>query len=160
MPSIALLLVLILVANGAPVVARKLLRARFDTPVDGGRILADGHPLLGASKTWRGLVSSVLLTAIASWLLGYGGLLGALTATAAMAGDLLSSFIKRRMGIEPSGRAAGLDQVPESLLPVLATAPLLHTGPREWLIVVLLFLMLEPVLSRMLYRLHIRKRPY
>ena len=31
-----------------------------------------------------------------------------------MLGDLLSSFIKRRIGIAPQGRAAGLDQLPEA----------------------------------------------
>ena len=46
--------------------------------------------------------------------------LGALVAASAMAGDCLSSFIKRRFGLEPSRMTLGLDQVPESLFPAVA----------------------------------------
>ena len=46
--------------------------------------------------------------------------LGALVAASAMAGDCLSSFIKRRFGLEPSEMTLGLDQVPESLFPAVA----------------------------------------
>jgi hypothetical protein len=37
-----------------------------------------------------------------------------------MAGDLFSSFLKRRLNLPPSSPALGLDQVPESLFPLLA----------------------------------------
>ena len=37
-----------------------------------------------------------------------------------MTGDLFSSFIKRRFGSAPSSQALGLDQIPESLLPLVA----------------------------------------
>src|SRR5262245_45390103 len=38
----------------------------------------------------------------------------------AMTGDLISSFVKRRMGLAPSDRVTGVDQIPESVLPLLA----------------------------------------
>jgi CDP-archaeol synthase len=41
-------------------------------------------------------------------------------AATAMAGDLLSSFVKRRFGLAPSSKATGLDQIPEALFPLLA----------------------------------------
>src|SRR6478752_380374 len=56
-------LILISAANGAPVLFARLLRARFAHPIDGGIVLRDGHPLLGRSKTWRGLAAAVLLAA-------------------------------------------------------------------------------------------------
>ena len=37
-----------------------------------------------------------------------------MAATMAMVGDLLSSFVKRRLKFQPSSRATGLDQIPES----------------------------------------------
>jgi len=43
-----------------------------------------------------------------------------MVALMAMLGDLFSSFLKRRMGLAPSCQAIGLDQIPESLLPMLA----------------------------------------
>jgi CDP-archaeol synthase len=45
---------------------------------------------------------------------------GLLVGAAAMAGDLFSSFLKRRLDLPPSSKATGLDQVPESLIPLLA----------------------------------------
>ncbi|HHO68857.1 MAG TPA: CDP-archaeol synthase [Gammaproteobacteria bacterium] len=157
---IALLLVMLLAANGAPVLAWRLLGERCAAPVDGGRTAWDGRPLLGRSKTWRGLLASLLATPPVAMLLGLDWHTGLLVAVGAMAGDLLSSFLKRRLGIEPSGQALGLDQVPESLLPALLTAPVLHTGALDWLLVVVLFTVGELLLSRILYRLHLRKRPY
>lgn len=149
-----------MVANGAPVVAARLLGTRWSMPVDGGLRLADGNPLFGASKTWRGLVAALLLTPLASVLLGYSPWLGAVVGLGAMAGDLLSSFLKRRMGIAPSGRALGLDQVPEALIPALLAVPMLDLDLGALLLAVALFAVLERLLSRILYRLHIRRRPY
>jgi hypothetical protein len=46
--------------------------------------------------------------------------IGLLVAATAMIGDLFSSFAKRRMKLAPGSTALGLDQIPESLLPVIA----------------------------------------
>jgi hypothetical protein len=78
----------------------------------------------------------------------------------AMAGDLFSSFVKRRLGLPPSSMALGLDQIPESLFPLLACRLLL---PLTWLdigVAVVLFFVGELVLSRILFKLHVRDRPY
>ena len=83
-------------------------------------MLRDGHALLGRSKTWRGLASAILLAACVAVLIGLPWQLGALAAASAMAGDCLSSFVKRRFRLEPSSMTLGLDQVPESLFPAVA----------------------------------------
>jgi len=44
------LLVLLTLANGVPVVTKRIFRHHFDRPLDGGIILPDGQPLLGTSK--------------------------------------------------------------------------------------------------------------
>ena len=77
-----------------------------------------------------------------------------------MAGDLISSFIKRRMGRPPSSRALGLDQIPESLLPALACKSLLALTVADVIVVVALFSVGELILSRLLFKMHIRKEPY
>src|SRR5690606_30812914 len=112
------LLCLLGAANGAPVVAAKLLGARFGRPLDGGWRFVDGRPLFGPSKTWRGLVVAVAGGAVVAVPLGWSWQLGAGVALAAMAGDLISSFIKRRLGLPSSSMCLGLDQVPEALLPL------------------------------------------
>ena len=63
------LLLLLLIANGAPVIARHLFELRFNFPLDGGLNFFDGQPLLGESKTLRGVVLSVIATTIVAILL-------------------------------------------------------------------------------------------
>ncbi len=154
------LLCLLLVANGAPVIAWDLLGERFAWPVDGGRRWRDGRPLLGPSKTWRGLGAALLATPAAAVALGLPWATGLMVAAGAMAGDLLSSFVKRRLTIEPSGKARGLDQIPESLLPLLAVRDRYGLGWGDIALLVAVFFVLEMTISPLLYRLGIRKRPY
>ena len=49
-------LLLLGVANGTPIFARKLFGELFDAPLDGGIKFRDGRPLFGSSKTVRGIV--------------------------------------------------------------------------------------------------------
>lgn len=60
------LLILIAVANGITVIAKKLFGPFAAWPLDGGVTLGDGQHLLGSSKTIRGVALSVLLTPIAA----------------------------------------------------------------------------------------------
>ena len=77
-----------------------------------------------------------------------------------MTGDLLSSFTKRRLALKPSSRATGLDQIPESLVPALMCWHELSLTVADVVAVVGLFFFGEIVLSRLLFRMHIRDRPY
>jgi CDP-2,3-bis-(O-geranylgeranyl)-sn-glycerol synthase len=77
-----------------------------------------------------------------------------------MAGDLFSSFVKRRLGYVSSSRALGLDQIPESLLPGLICKSFLGLGFLDIIVVVALFSIGEIVLARLLFRMHIRDQPY
>ena len=113
------LLLLLGVANGTPVLVRKVLKDRFAAPLDGGLQFFDGRPILGTSKTIRGIVASILMTSIIGILLGFDFWLGASLASFSMLGDLASSFIKRRLGFGVHAQAFGLDQIPEALLPLL-----------------------------------------
>ena len=109
------LLCLLTVANGTPVLTKKLAGNVLAEPIDRGFRCADGQPLLGSSKTVRGLLLAIVATAVCSPLLDLDWRAGALVGSAAMAGDVFSSFVKRRMSLPASGRATGLDQIPESL---------------------------------------------
>jgi len=153
-------LLLLMVANGAPIVARRLCGGRFSRPLDGGVKLADGRPLFGPAKTLRGVFAAVAASGIAAVLLGLSLAIGALLGLCAMLGDLLSSFVKRRLGIPPSGMALGLDQIPESLLPLLAVRAWVGLRWTDILLTILAFFVTELLVSRLLFLLHIRKRPY
>lgn len=105
-------------AHAAPVAATLALRGAATWPIDGGRILWDGQRLLGSSKTWRGLVAAAIATPVTAIAVGQPAMLGLQFAALAMAGDLGTSFVKRRLH-RPSGAAMpGLDQLPEALLPL------------------------------------------
>ena len=158
--SIAELLVLLMLANGAPVMGKKLLGDHLAYPLDGDLRLSDKQPIFGRSKTLRGIVLSVIVTAGAAPLFAMSPWTGLLIAVAAMAGDLFSSFIKRRLHLQPSTQFIGLDQIPESLFPALACRAALQLTFVDVALVVILFFIGELMLSRLLYALKIRDRPY
>lgn len=154
------LLALLIVANGTPILVRRIMGSRLNYPVDAHKLWSDQRPLLGASKTWRGLVSSLVATTLVSLLLSFHWSTGLIIATGAMSGDLLSSFIKRRMGKNTHDMAIVIDQVPESLLPLLLVAETLSLAGMEILALTVAFFIIELLLSKILFRLHIRNRPY
>lgn len=154
------LLILLTLANGTPVIANTLLDRRFSYPLDGGAKLADGQPLFGASKTVRGIVLSVLVTAACSPFIGLGWKIGVLVGSVAMAGDLFSSFVKRRIHLPPSSQAVGLDQIPESLFPTLVCRGALSLTAVDVAAVVAIFFVGEVLLSLLFYKLRLRDRPY
>ncbi len=99
-----------MVANGAPVVMHG------PPPIDFGRRFIDGRRVFGDGKTWGGLlggltagtlVSSVEAAFVGPMIIPYG----ALSSLGALIGDLLGSFLKRRVGLERGARAPVLDQL-------------------------------------------------
>jgi CDP-diglyceride synthetase len=124
-------------ANGAPIAAKKALGARGAWPLDGDAAWFDGRPVFGPSKTVRGLLASFAAAALLAPALGLDAETGVETAAAAMAGDLLSSFVKRRLGRPSSSLGAG-----------------------EVGLGVVVFFLGELVVSRLLYRAHLRDQPY
>lgn len=153
-------LLLILVANGAPVLLSYLLSHRVSLPVDCGLKLKDQQYLLGRTKTWRGIVASVIATVAMAVLLNYEASTGFMIAVLAMIGDLFSSFIKRRLKKPESSQAFLLDQIPESLFPSLWLMKLTYIDLTQVIVIVGCFIIIELVLSKILYKVGIRKHPY
>ena len=154
------LLILLVVADGAAVVAKKLLGVAFARPLDGGAVFVDGQPIFGPSKTIRGIVVSVLATTICAALMGLGWQVGTLVATFAMAGDLFSSFVKRRLHLASSSMAIGLDHIPESLFPLLASRLLLPLSIVDIVAGVTIFVVGALILSPLLFKLNLRDDPH
>lgn len=96
------------IANATPLVLARFLRRR--RPIDRGKTLKwDGRRILGDSKSIEGFVAGVAAGTITGLALGYP-LKGFLMGLGAMTGDVLGSFIKRRLNIKPGEPAIGLDQ--------------------------------------------------
>ena len=155
------LLILILVcANGAPIIARKLLSSRFDAPLDGNLVLWDGQRLLGSSKTIRGVVAATLASTTIFMFLDMPVLTGFFFGLSAMLGDSLSSFVKRRARLNPGDSVPWLDQIPEALLPVLLVRASLELDWLQVVVVVIGFALVNMVISPITYWLNIRRRPH
>jgi len=112
-------LLLLIAANATPVVLARMLGRRYATAIDAGFSMHDGRPLFGPHKTWRGLIAGMLAGATVGSLLSPGLILGGAFAALALLGDLLSSFLKRRLGFASGAAVPLLDQLPEALLPLL-----------------------------------------
>ncbi|UJP05052.1 MAG: CDP-archaeol synthase [Nitrosomonas sp.] len=152
------LLSLILAANGAPVLARLLLGDKFNAALDNGIVLADHQPIFGISKTWRGCGAALLATIICAQLLGYSLTVGVKIALSAIAGDLLSSFIKRRLSLPSSTRAPLLDQIPETLFPALMMMRLFELQLYTITVLVISFTVIDLVITHCLYHWRILRK--
>lgn len=104
------------VANASPVLVGG------GRPIDGGRLWKDGRRVLGDGKTWRGLIGGVSLgtaVGVPQYFITpdfYGSLktaivLAFLLSFGALLGDLVGSFIKRRVNLPRGAPAVGLDQL-------------------------------------------------
>lgn len=136
-------LLLLVVANTTAWATAHVFGTDLAAPLDFGITLRDGTRLLGAHKTWRGLISAAVSCAVVTQTLQLGLLGGALFGTLALTGDAASSFVKRRLRIEPGAKVLGLDQLPEALFPLLILQRPLGLGFMECLIIAASFGLLD-----------------
>lgn len=155
-----ILLIWLICVNGAPILLAKILGKRFNQPIDGNVLLKDGQPIFGQSKTIRGFLVAVLVSIWIGYLCEFPLALSATFGLLAMLGDLTSSFIKRRLGYQPSSMALGIDQIPESLFPLLGIKLWLTLSFSQIAGIVFAFFGLELILSRLFFWLKLRKTPY
>ncbi len=153
-------LVLLVTANGAPIIVASVLGSRWDAPVDLRTVWRDGRALLGPDKTWRGIAAAIVAATLVSPLLGWSPLYGGLFGALAMLGDLLSSYCKRRLGVASGDSVVGFDQLFEALLPSVCFASSLGLDWVDVVVIVVAFALIDMLASRLLYALHMRKRPW
>ena len=122
-------------ANAVPVILGGGL------PLDAGRTFFDGRPILGSHKTFRGFFSGLVVGTLVGFFqtllfqhvlfqydaqFRYDVLLGFMLSLGALVGDIVESFIKRRLNL-PSGSslpiADQLDFVAGALLFSLPVSP-------------------------------------
>jgi CDP-2,3-bis-(O-geranylgeranyl)-sn-glycerol synthase len=77
-----------------------------------------------------------------------------------MVGDLFSSFVKRRLNRASSSMAIGLDHIPESLFPLLASRLLLPLSILDVVVGTTMFVVGAVVLSPLLFKLKLRDEPH
>lgn len=126
----------------------RVLGRRWAAPIDAHRSFADDRPLFGSHKTWRGLLAGTLAAAAVGEWVGAGFMTGAAFGLLALAGDLGSSFVKRRLGHESGKSVPLLDQLPEALLPMVLLYGPLGLSSLSMTGTALAFLMLDLAATR------------
>ncbi|GAC1370126.1 MAG: CDP-2,3-bis-(O-geranylgeranyl)-sn-glycerol synthase [Candidatus Saccharimonadales bacterium] len=167
-------------ANVAPILAAAAPGLQsWNTPIDGGGTYR-GRPVLGAHKTWRGLVSGVVLATLtvflqqlaaghfgwAAWIAsGYDYsqshtfLLGPLFALGALGGDAAESFFKRRTGIESGRSWLGFDQLDYVIGAIIFTVPVARLTLPQYAWVVVTWFGLHLLFSYIGYLVGLKKEP-
>lgn len=140
-------LFLVAVASSVPWALGRACGGSCAWPLDFGYTLPDGQRLFGAHKTWRGLIAGICACSIAGSLVGTGFLPGAAVGSLALAGDALSSAVKRRLRRPPGAEVPGLDQLPEVLLPLLVLQRPLGISMAAVIGVTLVFTVLDVALT-------------
>jgi len=148
------LLAMLVLANGAPVALQAGCGHRCAWTLDDllRPALGPQTVVFGHHKTLRGIGAAVVASTAVAWAVDWPLWLGALVGTLAMLGDLGSSAWKRRRGVAPGGPVPGVDQIPESLLPMLGAACFLSLGPADIAAIVAGFCVLEWLLTSLWQR--------
>lgn len=141
-------LLLVIVANVLPWASSRAVPGRWTAPLDCGLHFRDGRRLLGDHKTWKGLLAGTLGCGLTAILTGPGFAVGASFGALSLAGDALSSAVKRRLALMPGTEIPGLDQMPEALLPCIVLAGALGLDAREVITAALAFLALDLLVTR------------
>lgn len=105
--------------NMLPPLARLIWEDRFNWPVDCGATWFDGRDVFGPNKTIRGIFFSLLGSLLFVPILEVGWQLILFSTFLALCGDLITSFIKRRIKFSSGEHVPVMDHFLESLMPTL-----------------------------------------
>jgi CDP-2,3-bis-(O-geranylgeranyl)-sn-glycerol synthase len=144
-------------------------------PLDAGKHFLDGKPIFGSNKTVRGFFSGLMAGTIAGFVLsglyGFNGFpkeflfqydpwLGFILSLGALIGDLVHSFVKRRLSIAPGSPLPVADQL-DFVLGALAFSVAIY--PPSWFTAVAILIVTPPLhlLTNLLaYLVGIKRTPW
>jgi CDP-2,3-bis-(O-geranylgeranyl)-sn-glycerol synthase len=131
-------------------------------PIDIGLNFIDGKRIFGTSKTLRGfgmaLILGILAAIVEEIFLGPGILLiGVLAALGALLGDLIGSFIKRRIDFKPGQPFPVLDQLDFILGALILTYPVQQISFGTIIILVVFTPPIHLLANYFAYRLGVKK---
>ena len=136
-------------------------------PMDFGRNFIDGKPLFGSHKTFRGFFSGLLIGTFVGIvqsnvpifqpppiLLGFVLSLGGLT------GDLIHSFVKRRLSFPPGASFPVADQMDFVVGALFFSLLIFPPSPLTALIVLVVTPPIHLLTNYVAYRLGMKKEPF
>lgn len=162
------------IANMAPVLFKWVPFLKY--PIDFGATL-QGRPLLGCNKTYRGLFFGILSAILFVYIetLFYPVLkmyapadyskinvfwLGFLLGFGALFGDLVKSFFKRRINVDPGCTWPPFDQIDWIVGALLFSGFYLKLNWHIWVVALVVFGLLHPVVNLIGYYLKIKKNKF
>jgi len=145
--------------------------------IDMGKKFSDGKPIFGSHKTFRGFIAGLIagiLTSIGQTValqynplsdfvlpFQFNVLIGSMIALGALVGDLIHSFIKRRMGLVEGSPLPVADQLDFVLGAILFSLPV-SASPR--LLTIILVIVITPpthlLTNFIAYLLGVKKTPW
>jgi len=162
------------VANAAPLITKNFFKRRH--PIDFGKHFIDGRRVFGDNKSWEGFVSGLLFGILTSLALTplYPqahymelALVGFIEGLGAMVGDLINSFLKRRLGLRPGAPLPVLDQISFIVVAIILVKTFkidsfiyVELSTLRLVIVALVALVLHPLTNFIAYLLKLKEVPY
>ncbi len=154
-------------------------------PIDGGRVLSDGHRLFGDGKTIRGFIVGVFF----GTLTGIGQILAApylkplleqyvevtlvmesilfldipivlMLSVGALLGDLVGSFVKRRIDVKSGNPSPVLDQIGFILLALVLASPFIQPSVEYVVVLIFITLGIHWISNALGYLLGLKKNPW
>ena len=154
-------------------------------PIDGGRVFRDGRRILGNGKTIRGFIVGVVF----GTLTGVGQFLAAphlrpllsmfvtitpemdyvlsitipvafLLSVGALTGDVVGSFIKRRVNVKSGDPSPFLDQIGFIIMALIFAVPFLMPEPIFVIVLILTTLGIHWLSNALGYLLGLKKNPW
>jgi len=154
-------------------------------PIDGGKVLRDGYRILGDGKSIRGFVIGVFfgtmvgvaqfiaapylrpllaqfvtITPEMDYVLSISIPATFLLSVGALTGDVIGSFIKRRVNVKSGDPSPFLDQLGFIIMALIFAYPLLMPGPIFVVILILTTLGIHWLSNALGYLLGLKKHPW
>jgi CDP-2,3-bis-(O-geranylgeranyl)-sn-glycerol synthase len=159
----------------APVVAKKIFR-KLSFPID-FNIGLGKHTVLGKNKTYRGLVAGTLAAIAVTYiqfflqsnnifvdfaLIDYSNwlLIGFLLGFGAMFGDLVKSFMKRRLGLKPGMPFVPFDQLDFVFGALIFIYPITRLSMEKMAIILFISLILHMAVNHFAFYTGMRKEKW
>ncbi|MDL2363076.1 MAG: CDP-archaeol synthase [Patescibacteria group bacterium] len=167
------------IANAAPIFTAVLPGLnKFDAPIDYNKLYKN-QPILGPHKTWRGLLSGIVVATLVfvlqQYLVRHTGwaativtekeylrlplLLGPLFGFGAIAGDALESFIKRRRNIKSGQSWLVFDQLDYVIGGVLVSLPFVILSLHQYALIFVVWFVMHLLASYVGFKLRLKDSP-
>ena len=161
-------------ANMAPVMVKNI--DLFNFPIDFNKKI-NNKPVLGKNKTYRGLIFGIIFAIIVAYLqfllynkgffagisfIDYQNwlLLGFLIGLGALTGDLVKSFFKRRLGINPGEKFIPFDQTDFVIGALIFIMPIFDLTLKIFIVALLLSFVLDILTNHVAFYLKIRNEKW